>query len=170
MLQHAWLSQHVRTWKTCHAWRSGSMCKAELHPNLSCKFTNLPHAFIYLVGLLGTVLGKGIPTTLSSWLPQKIDENLGLALTLEKKNHRFQWHKTLAVLQAVFVGHSITGRGFPFSRCPRLHVPAVRTFHQRTPRHCQSPTCRTSFSKKKQLINTWQQISWSWRSINLKNT
>ena len=147
MLQHAWLSQHVRTWKTCHAWRSGSMCKAELHPNLSCKFTNLPHAFIYLVGLLGTVLGKGIPTTLSSWLPQKIDENLGLALTLEKKITVFNGTKRW---QFYWLPMD--------SRCPRLHVPAVRTFHQRTPRHCQSPTCRTSFSNKKQLINTWQQI------------
>lgn len=153
MLQHAWLSQHVRTWKTCHAWRSGSICKAELHPNLSRKFTNVPQGFMYMVGLLGTVLGKGIPTTRSSWLPRKLMERVW----------RWSWKKI-----TVLNGTKRWRRGFPFSRCPQLHVPAVRTFHQRTPRHCQSPTWWRVC--KKQLINTWQQILSSWRSINFKNT
>ena len=108
-------------------------------PNLSRKFTNLPHGFIYIPGWTSRDhSGQGHPHNTFKLAAQKIDGK-GLALKLEK-NHRFKRHKTLAVLQALFVEHSITGRGFPFSRCPQLHVPAVRTFHQRTPRHCQSPT------------------------------
>ena len=148
MLQHAWLSQHVRTWKTCHAWRSGSMCKAELHPNLSCKFTNLPHAF-YIPGWTSRDRsGQGHPhntfklTAPENWWEFGSGADVGkkkITVFNGTKRWQFYW--------------------LPMdSRCPRLHVPAVRTFHQRTPRHCQSPTCRTSFSNKKQLINTWQQI------------
>lgn len=154
MLQHAWLSQHVRTWKTCHAWRSGSMCKAELHPNLSLKFTNLPHGFIYLVGLLGTVLGKGIPTTLSSWLPQKIDEK-GSGAEVGKKSpfstaqKRWQFRGGTHFLGAP----GCTSQQFVLFTKGHLVIVRVQPGDE--------------FAKK-QLINTWQQISWSWRSINFK--